>query len=212
MDEVCLGDDEVNKFIDKYGGDVGSLMREGVGSLDLDFWRDLVQVGFLIIPDHQLLYSDPKDPSRTGFFHFSPELIEQAISEGGFSYQTFRQLYSQFLSRAGQIDEGHVDIIVGVRKINGIDCIILANSSAVRNGPPLAIPWNLFKNYLALDWSLPVITDIGQLPNEEQMQQIREKGSLDIGEANFFYGSYDIYYPKDRQRELDEILEKHHLI
>lgn len=212
LDEVCLEDEEVDHFIDVYGGDIGDLPLEGRRFMDLSLWRDLIDAGFLIVPDHQMLYYDPKQtPKRTGLFHFSPDLVSRAVFEETFSYQTFRELYSQFISMTINLEEGHVDIVLDIREVNGVICIILANYTAGENVLPLAIPWNFFKNYLALDWSMPVLTDISELPSEVELAEIKELGSLDIGANNFFYGAFDIYHPKARRPELDAILARHHL-
>lgn len=205
-------DEEIRLFIDQYGEGIGNLEFEGRRFMALPFWQDLVEAGFIIVPDHQLLYTDPKVPVRNELFYLPDDLVRRAVFEKEFSYQTFLDLYTFYLAYNGRIAEGHVDMVFDVMKVNGLDSIVLANFGTQGNEYPVAVPWNFFRNYLAFDWTTLALTDTSQLPNEQQVSEIMEKGNLDVGEINIFYGAFDVYYPKDKKAQLDAIRQKHHLI
>lgn len=204
-------DEEIRLFVDQYGEGIGDLELEGRRFMNLSFWRDLVEAGFIIVPDHQMLYTDPKVLLRNELYYLPPELTRRAVFEEEFSYQTFLDLYTFYLTYNGRIAEGHVDMVFDIKEINGLDSVILANLATRGNEYPVAVPWNFFKNYLAFDWTTLALTDVSQLPSEQQVREIMETGNLDVGDINIFYGAFDIYYPKDRRGQLDAILVKHSL-
>ncbi|OGD70197.1 hypothetical protein A3A84_00390 [Candidatus Collierbacteria bacterium RIFCSPLOWO2_01_FULL_50_23] len=205
-------DEEIRSFIEQYAGGVGDLECEGRRFMNLSFWHDLVEAGFIIVPDHQMLYTDPKVLEKNDLFYLPADLVRRAVFEEEFSYQTFLDLYSFYFTYNGRIAEGHVDMVFDVINVNGLDSIVLANLGTRGNEYPVAVPWNLFRNYLAFEWTSPALTDLSQLPSEEQAYEIMEKGNLDVGEINIFYGSFDVYYPIAKRTELDDIRKRHQLI
>lgn len=202
-----LTDEEIENFVKEHGDGVRSITLEGARYMNFALWDGLIESGFIVAPDHQMLYSDPLNLQKNELNFLPLDLVRRLVSEGGFDYHTFLELYSLFIARAGYLDEGHLDMVFDVRKVNGINSVILANLASKGNEYPLAIPWHLLKNYLCFDWSGAQIDDVGQLPDEEGMKKLMTDGTLEYKSRDFFYGSLEIYYPKDKKEQLDAMIK-----
>lgn len=194
-------DEEIEFFIAHYGHGVEMKSVEGGRCMNPALWDELVANDFLIAPDHQMLYDYP----------IPGDLLFQLAAEREFSYQIFRELYSFVINQAKHLDEGHMDIVLDVRKVAGVDMVVLANLASRDNETPIAIPWHFLRNYLALDYVGATITDVSELPDEQGMRELFEKGDVDHAGRHFFYGGLEIYYPANKKDQLNAILAKYGL-
>lgn len=209
LDEEAIGDEEIESYIATNAEGVGLHYLEGPKAVNYTLWDALVDAGFAIVPDHQMIYSDPLTLLKSELNYLPPDLVRRLVHEEDFSYQTFLDLYSFFISRAGHFEEGHVDMVLDVTKVNGLDSVVLANFASKGNEFPLSVPWNFFKNYLSFDWYGPAIDSVDQLPDEATLKRIMAGEKIEFGGRNFFYASIEIYYPKDKKGELDAIIQAH---
>ncbi len=212
LDQEAIGDEEVVEFLANHGQGVIFREIEGRKYLNWDLLVELISSNFIVVADHQLLYCDPTKRGPNTFSYIPPELLYRLMNDEQFSYQTFLDFQDFIIRLYGDIGNGHVDIVVDLKNIEGTDCIVFANLASYGNEYPVAIPWNLYCNYLAYDWGNgrgSFMRDISDLPNEEMLEQIKETGYLERGNMEYFYGCFEIYFPQERQTELDAILKKY---
>lgn len=211
LGQESLTDEEIRYFVLHHGQGMEQAAVEGRGTMSYSLWDELVANDFLIAPDHQMLYSDPRILLKNDILYLPADLRKRLIFETEFSYLTFQELYSYYIGLVGYLEEGHLDIVLDVRQVDGIPSIILSNLASKGNDFPAAVPWHFFANYLAFDWFGPGITDISELPDELGMKELFETGNHIRAGRNFFYGVLEIYHPKNRKWQLDAILAKHGL-
>lgn len=209
LDKEAVRDEEIEAFVRQNGEGVAVVSVEGACFANLALWDELVAAGFLIAPDHQMIYAEPPDYTRSHLFYFPENLLRRAVFEPEFSYQTFRDIYAFYISRAGFSEDGHVDLVFDVKNIDGLEAIVFANFGSKGNEHPYFVPWDFFRNYLFFDWNGPSIHDPSDFPDETGMEELFEKGTLEYKGRFFFYASMEVYYPEERKRQLDAILEKY---
>ena len=203
----ALADEEVDSFVSRSTPELSVIRVNGQQYLNTDLWKKLIEKQFILVVNHQLFYSDPLDLLLNEINYLPPDLVRRLVKEPDFSYQTFINLYKFYLDRAKGINEGHVDIVLDLKEIDGVESVILANLASVGNEFLINLPFNFYKNYLAFDWvNEKTITQVEQLPTEEEFQTLRHIGFLDNKAFQFVYGQIEIYYPIARRSELDQIL------
>ncbi|MBI1871878.1 hypothetical protein HYS10_00480 [Candidatus Collierbacteria bacterium] len=203
-----LNDEEIENFVRDHGEGIETTSLDGGQYLNLALLDELIDAGFIIAPDHQMLYTDPLEPLKNNLGYLPLDLVRRLVYKEEFNHQTFIEFYSFFIARAGNLEEGHMDMVFDVARVNGIDSVILANLASKGNEYLLSVPWNLFKNYLCFDWFGAAVNDINQLPDAEGMKKLMTEGTFETNGRDFFYASLEIYYPKDKKDLLDKVLHR----
>lgn len=209
LDRDVLMDEEIRSLYTEFCPGIGDCELSGLRAMDFSFWSDIVNAGFLIAPDHQMLYVDPKINVDKNFDYFPQDLVNRAINDPEYSYENFWNPYAYYLNYKGSIDEGHIDIVLDVLEHHGIKYVVLGNFDEVGNDHPIAVPWNLFRYYLPIDWAGPPIRRMTDFPNEAQYYQMMNTGSVDIGGNSLYFGTLDIYYPEAQRSLLEKFIDIH---
>lgn len=207
LTKETLQDSEIDATLKRLAPTLSLIRVNGVRYLKPDLWKALIQKQFFLVIDHQLVYYDPLNPLKNEIGYFPPDLVRRLVHEPEFSYQTFTDLYRYYLDRAKAVSEGHVDIVLDLIEIDGVDSIVLANMASYGNESLIKLPFNFYKNYLAFDWTNEKpITRIEELPTEDQFKTLQNIGFFKTQGFQFLYGLMEIYYPTDRRGQLDQIL------
>lgn len=207
LTKESLLDIEIDVCLKRKAPELSVIRVNGAKYLNTDLWKKFLEKKFILVANHQSLYCDPLNYIRIQIDYLPPDLVSRLVYEPEFSYQTFVDLYKFYLDRANSLDEGHVDIVLDLINVDGIDCAILANLSSTGNEFLIRLPFNFYKNYLAFDWvNQKTITKIGELPSENEFKSLKNIGFLDNNNFQFIYGQIEIYYPTVRRGELDRIL------
>lgn len=207
LTKETLQDSEIDATLKRLAPTLNLIRVNGAKYLKTDLWKTLIQKQFFLVIDHQLVYYDPLNPEKNEISYLPADLVKRLVYEPEFSYQTFTDLYRYYLHRAKAVSEGHVDIVLDLIDIDGVDSIVLANMASYGNEFLIKLPFNFYKNYLAFDWTNEKpITRIEELPTEAQFKTLRNIGFLKTDDFQFLYGLMEIYYPTDRRGELDQIL------
>ncbi len=202
-----LQDFEIDATLKRLTPTLSLIRTNGAKHLTSALWKALLAKQFFLVIDHQLVYYDPLNPLKNELNYLPTDLVQRLVHEPEFSYQTFTDLYRFYLHRAQAVSEGHLDIVLDLVNIDGVDSIILANMASYGNEFLIKLPFNFYRNYLAFDWTNEEsITNIGQLPTEREFKTLQNIGFLKIGKFQFLYGLMEIYYPTNRRGELDQIL------
>lgn len=213
LDEVAVSDEEIHEFFDRGGYGVNLREISGIRALDWDFLLRLLDSEFVPAASHQLLYSDPSRHALNSLSYIPPELLFRLINDQQFSYQTFLDLQTFIAQLAGDLGHGHMDIVMDLKDHEGTPTLVLANLASYGNEHPVAIPWNLYRHYLAFDWGggMPV-EDISVLPDPELLKSLMDSGYVIRNGIEYFYGCFEIYHPVDRANELDALIKSRGII
>ena len=207
LTKETLQDSEIDATLKRLAPTLSLIRVNGIKYLTPTLWKALLLKQFFLVINHQLVYYDPLNPLKNELNYLPTDLVRQLVHEPEFSYQTFTDLYRFYLHRAKAISEGHVDIVLDLVEIDGVDSIILANMASYGNEFLIKLPFNFYKNYLAFDWTNEkAITDVKELPPETEFNALRNIGFLKTGQFQFLYGLMEIYYPTDHRGDLDQIL------
>lgn len=208
LTKEALRNHEIDGSLKKLAPNLSVIRVNGIKYLNLNLWKTLLSRQFFLVINHQLVYYDPLNPLKNEIGYLPPDLVKRLVHEPKFSYQTFVDLYRYYLDRAQAVSEGHVDIVLDLVEIDGVDSIILANMASYGNEYLIKLPFNFYKNYLAFDWTNEKpITRIEELPTEAQFETLRNIGFFKTDDFQFLYGLMEIYFPTDRRGQLD-----HHLV
>lgn len=187
-------------------GIADSITLSGERYLNIKMWKQLLKSKAIICPNHQLFYY----PLRSNHLSlkFIPKNLLSRMQEEKFSYQTFTDFYSFLIRKYKSIDEGHIDICLGVKKVKGKDYIILANLNSSPDKSYVRIPWNFYKNYMSLDWeNLERLKSLKQLPSQKLLLKLQSKGNLNTRGFQFVYGLITIFFKTSSRAKILEILE-----
>ncbi len=207
LTKETLQNTEIDATLKELAPNLSLIRISGLRNLNPDLWKDLLSGQFFFVINHQLVYYDPLNPLKNELNYLPADLVKRLVYEPEFSYRAFTDLYRFYLHRAKAISEGHLDIVLDLVNIDGVDSIILANMASYGNEFLIKLPFNFYKNYLAFDWTNEdPIVDIGQLPTETEFNALRNIGFLRIANFQFLYGLMEIYYPTNRRGELDQVL------
>lgn len=207
LTKETLQDSEIDATLKRLAPDLSLIRVNGVKYLSPTLWKALLAKQFFLVIDHQLVYYDPLNPLKNELKYLPVDLVQHLVYQPEFSYQTFTDLYHYYIDRAKAVSEGHVDIVLDLIEVDGLDSIILANMASYGNEYLIKLPFNFYKNYLAFDWTNEKpITQIEELPTEDQFKTLRNIGFFKTGDFQFLYGLMEIYYPTDRRGKLDQIL------
>ncbi|MBI2310753.1 hypothetical protein HYU90_02965 [Candidatus Collierbacteria bacterium] len=207
LTKETLQDSEIGTTLKRLAPTLSLIRINGAKYLNLALWKALLGKQFFLVIDHQLVYYDPLHPEKNEIGYLPADLVKRLVYKPEFSYQTFTDLYRFYLHRAKAVSEGHVDIVLDLVEIDGVDSIILANMASYGNEFLIKLPFNFYKNYLAFDWTNEkAITAVNELPSETEFKILRNIGFLKTRQFQFLYGLMEIYYPTNRRGELDQIL------
>lgn len=207
LNSESLTDEEIDTFVSKHGQGITLKRVFGGKYLDTSLWRQLVDHQFILVPDHQSLYTDPLNPSRNELSYLPPDLLDRLVASKEFSYKNLIDLYTFFINRAGKLDDGHVDVVLDFKPVNNRESVILANLVSTGHEPLMALPWHLYKNYLSIDWTTQKpITRIDSFPSQFDFLRLVKNGHLTANGYDFIYGALEIYFPVDRRNQLDKLL------
>ncbi len=201
-----VSDEDVRFFIDRYGEGLAVTELAGSKFLQLDLWDELISAGFIIAPNHQLFYWEPSDVINTTIAYFPKDLLDEISKIDHFSYPLFRRLMQHYFNLVGEIDTGHYDLVLDVKPIEGVPSLILANLSPYEDTVyPLQLPWGFFI-HTAFDGD--PIKEMALLPDETEMVQLLSLGKSEKADATYYYGAFEIFYPKEQRQVLEQILLK----
>ncbi len=207
LTKETLQNTEIDATLKELAPNLGLIRISGIRNLNPDLWKALLSSQFFFVINHQLVYYDPLNPLKNELNYLPADLVKRLVHEPEFSYQTFTDLYRFYLHRAQAVSEGHLDIVLDLVNIDGVDSIILANMASYGNEFLIKLPFNFYRNYLAFDWiNEKAITVVNELPTETEFNALRNIGFLRTTNFQFLYGLIEIYYPTARRGELDQIL------
>ncbi|MBI4091465.1 hypothetical protein HY419_01790 [candidate division WWE3 bacterium] len=191
---------DLHNYFYKSGlGKIKTLM--GDGHLNINTWKGLIGNDFLISTNHQQVYYFP-DSNEISLDYIDKEVIQRILSETEFSYTNLLSFYGSVLGSWGPIEEGHVDLVVDI-----IDnSVVLANLNCVSNESYIRIPWNLFSNYLVIDWEHDLsLSSVKELPQADDFLSLRKRGYLP-SRHYFLYGLTEVFYTTEKENLLNLVL------
>ncbi|MBI2414511.1 hypothetical protein HYV31_01525 [candidate division WWE3 bacterium] len=151
-------------------------------------WLEIIKNGGLIAPYHQLVYSD--------MLLMKSKIVKEIENGNRFGYKKFISFVDSILKFYGPFDNGHIDLVLDLKKQNGRFKLILANLVSVDNKHPIAIDWHLFSRYLFWDWYVYKLIDSkSQIPNKKSINKLMTDGKLKYKNFNFMWGSALIFSP-----------------
>jgi len=207
LTKEALQDSEIDATLKRLASTLSLIRVNSARYLNSSLWKSLLEKQFFLIINHQLVYYDPLNPEKNEIGYLPTDLVKRLVNVPEFSYQTFTDLYRYYLHRAKAVSEGHVDIVLDLIEVDGVDSIILANMASYGNEFLIKLPFNFYKNYLAFDWTNEkAITAVNELPTETEFKALRSIGFLKTDNFQFLYGLMEIYYPTNRRGQLDQIL------
>ncbi|MBI2326554.1 hypothetical protein HYU91_04180 [Candidatus Collierbacteria bacterium] len=207
LTKETLQDVEIDATRIRLAPNLSVIRVNGAKYLNPALWKALLEKQFFLIIDHQLVYYDPLNPEKNEIGYLPTDLVKRLVNVPEFSYQTFTDLYRYYLHRAKAVSEGHVDIVLDLVEVDGVESIILSNMASYGNEFLIKLPFNFYKNYLAFDWTNEkAITAVNELPTETEFKALQNIGFLKNDNFQFLYGLMEIYYPIDGRGELDQIL------
>lgn len=201
-----VSDEEIDTFLKDHSGGISRHELRGKKFLDWGLLNGLISSGFVLSANHLLLYSDPSAHALNSFSYLPADLLSRLIEDNNFTYQTFVEFQQFAAGLTGDLENGHLDIILDLIEIEGVRYIVLANLASYGNDYPVAIPWDFYRHYLAFDWGGDLPIGISKLPDELTLSRLMENGYLERDGLEYFYGCLEIYYPADRKDELDRII------
>lgn len=207
VQKQTIQDSQLDDYLRVYFPQLSLLRLTGKQYMSAPLWKNILKNQFILIINHQLLYTDPLNLRYNELSYLPQVLVKSAVENPEFSYRTFLQLYSFYLSRAKILNEGHMDLVLDLTNIKGREYVILANMASVGNENLIKIPFDFFVNYLCFDWlNESAISTVEDLPNETEMTQLRQFGFVKTKNFDFILGQIEIIYPISRRNELDQIL------
>ncbi len=207
LDIDCLTDDEFKRLLVQYGGGIFGVEFEGKEFLRQDLWRAFVEAGFILVIDHQMLYADPKAETKKNLNYLPKSIARKAVSDPNFSYKNLIDLYKFIIDYRGALDEGHEDIVLDVKKINGEECVVLGNFMPEANESPVFVPWNFFCNYLTFSVIGDAPKNIAELPDEKGFIESLSDGETKTANGSWLYGWYGVYFPQGKVNKFMGILD-----
>lgn len=207
LSKETLEDLEIDSALHTLAPELSVIRLNGDRYIDLILWRQLLDKQFILVSDHQMIYTDPLNLEKNEINYIPEPIRTTAVIDPKFNYQTLLDLYDFYLSRAGLLSEGHVDLVLETFREDDLDYLVLANMASFGNEKLIKVPFNFFKNYLTFDWhDEKPIKSTSDLPTAQQMKQLQQFGFLQTPNFSFVLGQIEIYYQTSRRSELDQIL------
>jgi hypothetical protein len=151
-------------------------------------WTKILESGELIAPYHQMVYGD-LPLMKTDF-------VKQLGNSNRFAYNKFYKFVEKMIAFYGPFDNGHIDLVLDIKKHRGKLKVVLANLVSVDNKHPIAIDWNLFTRYLFWDWiAYKKINSPKQIPTKNSLKRLSETGKVKYKSFEFMWGSALIFSP-----------------
>lgn len=206
VDKDYVAYSDLEEFLDEINF-IRVKTRLGGKHLNKDLILKLIEHGCLISIEHQELYNY----NHTSFAEVSDELITKLIKNPEFSYELLLKFYDEIIDTYGPLEEGHTDLVLDVRNIEGNDHIIFANLNFKNDEHYVKLPWNLFCNYVAIDWeNCEPLKSSWDLPDKENFEKLRTEGFLPDNTFNsFIYGYMKIFYKPELESKVQLILSNH---